>query len=203
VFGSSIGSLGLIRRIVAQTHRPVVSLDYPLSPEHPYPEAINRVTRALAEMETAGVIGGSAGAQIALHAVSRLEDAGPRAGLLFCGAFSQNTDTWSHCAFGNDTGQLTTERMERYLAAYGMPKDAPLPNLANIPPLFLSVGDSDPLLDDSLQVHASAQSFNGSVLEVIPHAHHGFMNDWYKNHRIDRAVSDALDWLENICTTME
>jgi acetyl esterase len=207
VFGSSVASLGLIRRIAAQTSRPVVSLDYPLSPEHPYPRAIDTVTRTLEEMAqttgVAGIIAGSAGSQIALHAVSSARGTRPRAGLLFCGAFGQSLDTWSHIAFGDGSAQLGTQDMQRFLTAYAMPQSAPQPDLANVPPLFLSIGDCDPLLQDSLQVHAAAQHHNGSVLEVVPNARHGFMNDWYKNPRIDRAVTDALDWLEKACAVVD
>lgn len=201
IFGSSLQSLGLIRRIAWQTARPVISLDYALAPEYPYPQAIKDVSTALTETAgndgVAGIIGGSAGAQIALHAVSRTAGLGLRGAVLFCGAFGRTTDTWSHRVFGH--GKLGTEDMQRYLNAYAMPDDVPPLNFLTLPPLFLSVGDSDALLDDSLQLHAAVQQGNGSRLEIVPDAAHGFMNDWYTSPRIDRAVTDALDWLEQRC----
>jgi len=215
VFGSSLQSLGLIRRIAAQTARPVISLDYALAPEHPYPQAIEDVAAALTELAgsdgVAGIIGGSAGAQIALHAVSKSVGSGLRGAVLFCGAFGQTTQTWSHRVFGQGPiqgfwqgqrqgqGQLSTNDMQRFLNAYAMPVGTPSPDPSNLPPLFLSVGDSDPLLDDTLQLHAAVQQGHGSELEIVPGAGHGFMNNWHTTPRINNAVTDALDWLEQRC----
>lgn len=200
VFGSSLQSLGLIRRIASQTLRPVISLDYALAPEHPYPKAIEDVSAALAEIAKSdgvvGIIGGSAGAQIALHAACGTEGSGLRGALFFCGAFGQTTNTWSHRVFGQGHEQLSTDDTQRFLNAYAMPNETPAPDLSNLPPLFLSVGDSDPLLNDTLQLHAAAQQGNGSRLEIVPGAVHGFMNNWHTTPRIDRAVTDALTWLE-------
>lgn len=215
VFGSSIQSLGLIRRIARQTARPVISLDYALAPENPYPQAIEEVSAAMTALVEsdglAGLIGGSAGAQIALHAVSRSVGSGLYGAVLFCGAFGHTTQTWSHRVFGQEPkqgrregqgsgqGQLSTHDMQRFLNAYAMPVGMPSPEPSNLPPLFLSVGDSDPLLEETLQLHAAVQQGNGSNLEIVPDAGHGFMNNWHIVPRIDNAVTDALDWLERRC----
>ncbi|MCR9237764.1 MAG: alpha/beta hydrolase [Alphaproteobacteria bacterium] len=215
VFGSSIQSLGLIRRIAWQTARPVISLDYALAPENPYPRAIEEVSAAMTALVesdgVAGIIGGSAGAQIALHAVSRTIGSGLYGAVLFCGAFGHTTQTWSHRVFGQGPkqghrkgqgpgqGQLSTHDMQHFLNAYAMPVGPPFPDPSNLPPLFLSVGDLDPLLEDTLQLHAAVQQGNGSNLEIVPNAGHGFMNNWHIIPRIDNAVTDALDWLERRC----
>lgn len=203
VFGSSVQSLGLIRRIAWQTCRPVISVDYPLAPEHPYPAAIEAVTEALRQLEAAdglaGVIGASAGAQIVLHCLGRAPDIAARGAVLFCGAFGQRLDTASHQAFGTEATGLTTADMKRYLTAYAMPENMPAPDLTMLPPLFLSVGDRDPLLDDTLQIHAADKGPNGSALDVVPGAGHGFMNSWFRDASADQAVRAALDWLEHTC----
>lgn len=203
VFGSSVQSLGLIRRIAWQTRRPVISLDYSLAPEYPYPRAIEDVSKALIEIAgldgVAGLIGGSAGAQIALNSVSRTGQMGLCGALFFCGAFERSVEVLSNRFFENGAGQLSKTDMQHYLNAYAMPTDAPSPDFKNLPPVFLSVGDSDLLLDDTLQLHATAQRYNGSQLQVVPNMSHGFMNDWHKDQRIDQAVTDALNWLERVC----
>jgi len=201
VFGSSTQSLGLIRRIAHQTRRPVVSVDYSLAPEHPFPRAIEEVAavvRVLAsELGVSGVSGGSAGAHIALNAVGRCADLDVPGVVLFNGAFGQTTDTWSQRAFGTSEGGATSAGMQLAYNAYAVPTDAVLPDAAILPPLFLLVGDQDPLLADTLDLYSVVAGARPETrLEVVPGEGHGFMNQWYASPRIDAAVTEAIDWLE-------
>lgn len=201
VFGSSTQSLGLIRRIAHQSRRPVVSVDYSLAPEHPFPRAIEEVAAVVRALVSgsgvSGVSGGSAGAHIALHAVSRCADLDVPGVVLFNGAFGQTTDTWSHRAFGTTEDSLTSAGMQLAYNAYAVPPDADLPDAAILPPLFLLVGDQDPLLADTLDLYTVAAGVRPETrLEVVPGEGHGFMNRWYASPRIDAAVTDAIDWLE-------
>lgn len=207
VFGSPRQSLGLTRRIACQARRRVVSLAYPLAPEHPYPAAIDTAAAAITALAREGALaiaGGSAGAQIALAAMLLQRDRSadiPGAGLLFCGAFSQTLDSPSQRSFGQDGGRLTTQRMADFIEAYAAPLAAPYADvtgtdLRGLPPLWFSVGDRDPLLSDTLAVHAQAlDSGVSAALEVVPGASHGFMNDFGSSSRIDDAVEAGVEWL--------
>lgn len=207
VFGSPRQSLGLTRRIAAQARRRVVSLAYPLAPEHPYPAAINSAATAIGVLAADGplaIAGGSAGAQIGLAAMMQQRDragALPHAALLFCGAFSQSLDSPSHKAFGQHGGRLTTQKMGDFIAAYAAPDGAPYADLTDaslekLPPMWFSVGDCDPLLSDTLMVHAQAlQDGLEAGLDVVPGAAHGFMNDFAASNRCDAAVEVGVEWL--------
>ena len=209
VFGSSLQSLGLIRRIAHQARRPVVSIDYPLAPEHRYPLAVQSVATVMTQLAEegglAGIIGGSAGAQVALHALAQDKTAPACGAVLFCGAFGSTIDTWSHDSFGSVGGRLTSDTMQRFYNAYFDPAYAPTLNLATLPPVYLSVGDCDPLLSDSLDLYRDLALHRsvGDRLEVIPGMSHGFMNDWFRTNRVERAVEDAVSWLEDRSTGSE
>lgn len=202
VFGSSVQSLGLIRRLAGQARRPVLSIDYPLAPEHPYPQAIYALKAALEELDTssgiAGIIAASAGAQIAAQALSKANCRRVAGAVLFCGAFRADTTAWSHGAFGNLEGRLTSAAMDAFLAAYAIPPDTLPPAPDQLPPMFLSVGDADPLLADTLDLFArTAARRTGDRLQVIPGVTHGFMNDWHLEPCIDSAIAAAIVWLED------
>lgn len=207
--GSSQAFLGLLRRMAFQCRRPIVSLDYPLAPEHPYPAAIDATFEALSllgsDRGVAGLIAGSAGAHIALAAAMRLRAAGPsvqpRAMLLWNPAVTLHSDIWSHAAFGTGHG-LESSWMDEAYRLYDVPPTDPHNDLAamdlsDLPPVWIACGDRDPLMADSLRTFARLASQGADAhLEVIPGAVHGFMNRWFDNPRADAAVTDALDWLE-------
>lgn len=207
VFGSPVQSLGLARRIAAEAGCQVLSMAYPLAPEHPYPAAIEAVARACDQLGERGsfmLAGGSAGAQIGLAAMALQRDRGgvlPRAALLFCGAFAQTVTGFSHDAFGRAGGRLTSATMADFISVYGVPDDARYADmtkadLSGLPELWLSVGDRDPLLSDTLAVfRASIAGGASSHLEVVPGAAHGFMNDFHADPRIDAAVAAGAGWL--------
>lgn len=211
--GSSRAFTGLLRRMADQCQRPVVSIDYPLSPEHPFPAAIDATMAALVALQKesgiAGLIGGSAGCHVALAAMLGLRGSGfrhgPRALLLWNPALAQRSDSWTHAAFGAGHG-LTSAVMDEAYDFYAVPKEDPLHDMAasdlsGLPPTWIACGDRDPLLDDSLRAFARLISDGGEAhLSVAPGAVHGFMNNWFDDARANAAVTQALDWLESQCT---
>jgi acetyl esterase len=87
VVGSVEASDGFCRRLAAAAGCVVVSVDYPLAPEHPFPAAVERAERAVewaaehaaswgASAARLVVLGDSAGGNIATVAVGRLRGAG-------------------------------------------------------------------------------------------------------------------------------
>ncbi|HUP86039.1 MAG TPA: alpha/beta hydrolase fold domain-containing protein [Acidimicrobiales bacterium] len=180
----------------------VVSVDYRLAPEHPFPagpddcEAAARwlvgeaASRFGAEAASKLVIGGeSAGGHLAALTLLRLRD---RYGLadrfvaanLVFGAFDL-TMTPSQRRWGDRNLVLSTPIMAWFYDCFlpGMSSEerrsgdvSPLyADLSSLPPALFSVGLLDPLLDDSLFMAARwAAAGNEAELLVYPEAIHGF-----------------------------
>jgi acetyl esterase len=165
----------------------VVSVDYRLAPENPWPAAPDDcAAAALWIIDQAHVrfgttrlaIGGSsAGATLAMTTLLRLRDRGRAAS--FAGAALQ---------FGTYdlSGQTPAGRLiadEYFLEAYvGHVADRTVPDvspvfgdLRNLPPTLLVVGASDVLLEDNLAMAARLSAAGNEVeLRVYPESPHGF-----------------------------
>jgi acetyl esterase len=177
-----------------------VSVEYRLSPEHPYPAAPDDcedaalwlLERGLDELGAPAriAIGGeSAGAHLSVVTLLRLRDrhgirgAFGAANLVF-GVFDL-TMTPSQRNWGERNLVLSTPIMkwfghqfvgERDLEALRDPDISPLyADLSELPPALFTIGDCDPLLDDSLFMEARWRAAgNEAELRVWPECVHGF-----------------------------
>ena len=197
-FGSVDTHDGLTRRLAAATRRPVLSIDYRLAPEHPFPAPVEDAAAGLAFLEGGGigapiaasrivVAGDSAGAQTVLALLLARRDAGlppVAAGLLFYGCLAPDFDTASQRAFGADERfLLSTERMRWYWTNHlGDRIDdpgaaAPLrADLRGLPPLFLDAASHDPLRDDTLRLAERLAAIGAPHrLRVTPGVVHGYL----------------------------
>ena len=197
-FGSVDTHDGLTRRLAAATRRPVLSIDYRLAPEHPFPAPVEDAAAGLAFLERGGigapiatsrivVAGDSAGAQTVAALLLARRNAGlppVAAGLLFYGCLAPDFDTASHRAFGGDERfLLSSERMRWYWAnhlgarAADPSLAAPLwADLAGLPPLFLDAASHDPLRDDTLRLAAKLAAIGAPHrLRVTPGVVHGYL----------------------------
>ena len=171
-----------------------VSVDYRLAPEHPYPAgpddceaaAAWLVANAAAEFGTERLLigGGSAGAHLAAVTLLRMRDRHGYSGFLGAnlvyGVYDlSKTPSQRHAT---DEGGLTGAAIDGF---YGMfipgvdTTDADVSplnaNLQGLPPALFTVGTYDPLLDDSLFMHARwLAAGNESDLAVYPGGPHGF-----------------------------
>lgn len=167
----------------------VVSVEYRLAPEHPYPAAADDCEAAalwLAERsgEELGTgqltIGGeSAGAQLAVVTLLRMRDrhgfAGFRAASLECGFFDLHL-TPSARAWGERNLGLTTAELEWLVDQFvphgrrHEPDVSPLhADLRGLPAALFTVGTLDPLLDDTLFLASRwAAAGNEAELAVYP-----------------------------------
>lgn len=199
MFGSADGQDEKLWRLAERARLAVVSVDYRLAPEHPFPagpddcETAARwlVRRAAAEFGTERLLigGESAGAHLSVVTLLRLRDrhgitgAFRGAHLLF-GPYDLSM-TPSQRAFGSRRLLSNTDSLRRTYEAFtpGMtaeqrrdPDVSPLfADLAGLPPARIVVGTEDPLLDDSLFLARRWQAAGAPVrLGVVAGAMHGF-----------------------------
>lgn len=199
VLGSSTQQDVGLWRLANEAGVAVVSVDYRLAPEHPYPAGADDCEAvALWLAKAAGdefgadrlVIGGeSAGAHLAAVTLLRLRDrhgiTDPFVGAnLVYGAFDLSM-TPSQRSWGDRNLVLSTPIMAWFYDCFlpGLTTDerrdpdiSPLyADLAGLPPALFSVGTLDPLLDDSLFMSARWKvAGNEATLRVYPDAIHGF-----------------------------
>jgi acetyl esterase/lipase len=184
----------------------VVSVDYRLAPENPWPAAPDDCETAalwlLAEAEdrfgTArlAIGGGSAGANLATTTLLRLRDKGlvdrfVAAALQF-GAFDLSLQTPAARKFAD----------EYYLQAYvgGVvdrtnPDISPLfGDLHDLPPALITVGTLDPVLEDSLLMAMRLAAAGGEVdLRLYPESPHGFLG--FPTAMARAAWEDIESWM--------
>lgn len=216
-FGS-VDSHDRAARLIAQDAGiAVLSLDYRLSPETPFPGARDDALAALRWIAS-GALGGdvdparvavggdSAGANLALCTMIGARDGGaplPRTATLIYGCYAPVFDTPSNRRYGRDF-LLTTERMRWFWANYLGGADpakgggAPLNDrLGGLPPLYLNAAGLDPLLDDSiLMAGRLAEAGVPYRLDVHPGVVHGFMQQTAKVARARTAMAAIADHLK-------
>ncbi|MFJ9854516.1 alpha/beta hydrolase [Streptomyces sp. NPDC101150] len=199
VFGSADGQDERLWRLAEQARLAVVSVDYRLAPEHPFPagpddcEAAARwlVDHAAADFGTRRLLigGESAGAHLSVVTLLRLRDrhgitGAFRAAHLTFGPYDLSM-TPSQRTFGARRLLSNTDSLRRTYELFtpGMgaerrrdPEVSPLfADLAGLPPARIVVGTEDPLLDDSLFLAQRWQAAGAPVqLGVVAGAMHGF-----------------------------
>ncbi|MFG2287446.1 alpha/beta hydrolase [Streptomyces sp. NPDC048595] len=198
-FGSAGGQDEKLWRLAVEARLAVVSVEYRLAPEHPFPagpddcEAAARwlVAHAAAEFGTRRLLigGESAGAHLSVVTLLRLRDrhgitGAFRAAHLLFGLYDLSM-TPSQRSFGSRRllSNTDTLRGSYELFTPGMgpeqrrdPEVSPLfADLAGLPPARMVVGSEDPLLDDSLFLAGRWQAAGAPVqLGVVAGAMHGF-----------------------------
>jgi acetyl esterase len=189
----------IARLIAAASGAAVLSLDYPLAPEAPFPAAPDACTRFVdfvaGEADRLRLVpgalaltGDSAGANLAVGVALRLRDAGgvkPRGLGLVYGSYDLSTLARdSHRRFGDGTLPLSIERMTFFRDSYvpdaaerGEPLVSPLfADLGGMPPCFLTVASHDVLYDENLLFAARLGAAGTSVeLKIYPGTIHGFI----------------------------
>jgi acetyl esterase len=186
--------------LVEATGMCAVSVDYRRAPEDPYPAGpddcedavlwlLERGLRELGVPERITIGGESSGAHLAVTTLLRLrdrhsvEDAFRGANLSF-GVYDLSM-TPSSRSWGERGLVLTTPGMHwfgRSFAGDRDPEELRVPDLSplyadlrDLPPALFTVGDKDPLLDDSLFMAARWRAAgNEAELDIWPESAHGF-----------------------------
>jgi acetyl esterase/lipase len=192
-----------LARLARDTGLTVVSVDYRLAPEQPYPAGpddceaaalwlVGESGRTALESDGPFAIGGdSAGAHLAVTTLLRLRDRhGIRgafaAAVLQYGAFDLSM-TPSQRLWGERNLVLSTPIIQWFADNFVPHRDrerrrdpeiSPLyADLSGMPPAIFTIGTQDPLLDDTLFMEARWRAGGASSeLRIWPEAPHGFLS---------------------------
>jgi acetyl esterase len=218
VLGSADQQDPMLERIADNTGLAVVSVEYRLAPEHPYPAGPDDCEAAAAWLvQNAGaefgsdvltIVGESAGGHLAAVTVLRMRDrygyTGFRGANFVYGAFDLSL-TPSQRAFGNRRLVLRTIDIQQFANAY-LPTVADR-RLADVSPLYgalnglcpalFSVGTQDALLDDSLFMYARwIAAGNAADLAIYSGGAHGFT--LFPNRLADEAGARSEEFLRSV-----
>jgi len=209
--GSIAATRATAARISAMTGARVLSIDYRLAPEHPYPAAIDDTRTAYhwllghgAGPEGIAVGGVSAGGGLTLALLLALRDAGealPAAAIPMSPWTDLTQSGGSFRANAATDPVICKPYLDRMARLYlnGVPATTPYASplhgeLSGLPPLLIQVGEDETLRDDSTAFAEKAQAAGVDVtLEVWPQMFHGWQGSAH-------VLADAREALRHIGT---
>lgn len=190
--GSHIYARTLTNKLAASTSMDVLSFDYRLAPEHPYPAATEDAMKAWDYLMLLGygarevvVAGDSAGGNLALSLVLKLKEQErllPR-GLVLMSPWTDLTLSGkTHKTKVEVDPVLNAEYLDRMITNYAKGQELTDPyisplfgNFEGFPPVYIQAGDNEILLSDSEMLHKKLIQANVSVkLDVFKGMWHVF-----------------------------
>jgi monoterpene epsilon-lactone hydrolase len=194
VLGDAFGVADLGSQVGRRTRAKVISVDYRLAPEHPYPAAVDDALAAYEALLQNGTApsdiafaGESAGGGLAIATLVNARDHGlplpaaafamsPYADLTLAGA---TMDTKREA-----DPLLSRELLQPRVGDYTSGQDAGLPmispifaDLSGLPPLIIQAGTHEVLLDDAIRLARQAATADVRVtLDITPGVPHVFQN---------------------------
>jgi acetyl esterase/lipase len=211
--GTAASAVGLASDLARRAGARLVTIDYRLAPEHPYPAALDDAVAAYRGLLDSGVTafaiviaGESAGAGLAAATLVALKHAGlpqPTGAVLM--------SPWADLTLSGDSistkaavdPALTPEGLRRRAVDY-VPDGDPtadlvspiFANLTGLPPLLIQAGSHEILLDDATRLAARAAAADVAVrLEVTPGVPHVFQGFAAMLDEGDAALTSAGEFL--------
>jgi acetyl esterase/lipase len=195
--GYCIGSLDTHRdlgaRLAVAAGATVVTLDYRLAPEHPFPAAVDDACAAYAELSAEGsgagrlaVAGDSAGGGLTVATLLALRASGsplPAAAACLSPWVDLTQQAPSYTTMAELDPMVTKVGLDVMADAYlaGADPTDPLasplfaPDLTGLPPILIEVGEHEVLLDDAVRLAERLEADGGTVsLTVWPRLIHVF-----------------------------
>src|SRR4051812_46120793 len=201
VMGDAFLAAGLASQVGRRTSAKVISVDYRLAPEHPYPAAVDDALAAYEALLDNGTApsdivfaGESAGGGLAVATLVNARDHGlplpaaafvmsPYADLTLAGATMETKREADPL--------MSRERLQPRIPDYTAGQDAALglispifADLSGLPPLIIQAGSHEVLLDDAIRLARQAATADVEVtLEIspgVPHvfqAYHAILDD--------------------------
>ncbi|HEY2640740.1 MAG TPA: alpha/beta hydrolase [Streptosporangiaceae bacterium] len=207
VLGDASAPAGLASQIGRRTRAKVISVDYRLAPEHPYPAAVDDALAAYEALLRDGtapsdiaIAGESAGGGLAVATLVNARDHGlplPAAAFVMS-PYADLTLAGSTMDTKHDVDLLLSrENLQSRVIDYTSGQDAALglispifADLSGLPPLIIQAGSHEVLLDDAIRLARQAATADVEVtLDVTPGVPHVFQTFY---PILDEAVA-ALD----------
>jgi monoterpene epsilon-lactone hydrolase len=192
VMSDAFLAAGLASQVGRRTHAKVISVDYRLAPEHPYPAAVDDALAAYEALLHDGIApsdiafaGESAGGGLAIATLVNARDHGlPLPAAAF--AMSPYVDL-TLAGTTMETKReadplLSRELLQARIPDYTAGQDAALPlispvfaDLSGLPPLIIQAGSHEVLLDDAVRLAQQAATADVEVtLQITPGVPHVF-----------------------------
>jgi acetyl esterase/lipase len=192
VMGDAVLAADLASQVGRRTHAKVISVDYRLAPEHPYPAAVDDALAAYEALLENGIArsdiafaGESAGGGLAIATLINARDHGlplPAAALVMSPYVDLTLAGTTMETRRAVDPLLSRELLRPRVADYTSGQDAALGLISPIfadpsglPPLIVQAGTHEVLLDDALRLAQQAATADVEVtLDIIPRVPHVF-----------------------------
>jgi acetyl esterase/lipase len=192
VMSDAFLAAGLASQVGRRTDAKVISVDYRLAPEHPYPAAVDDALAAYQALLDSGVApsdivlaGESAGGGLAIATLVSARDQGlplPAAAFVMSPYADLTLTGGTMETKGASDPLLSREALQARVADYTAGQDAALglispifADLSGLPPLIIQAGTHEVLLDDSVRLARQAAIADVEVtLDISPGVPHVF-----------------------------
>jgi acetyl esterase/lipase len=192
VIGDAFLAAGLASQVARRTRAKVISVDYRLAPEHPYPAAVDDALAAYEALLEGGTApsdiafaGESAGGGLAIATLVNARDHGlplPATALVMS-PYADLTLAGTTIETKREADPLLSpEALQARVSDYTAGQDAALglispifADLSGLPPLIIQAGTHEVLLDDAVRLARQAATADVEVtLDITPQVPHVF-----------------------------